>query len=330
MTTDMMTASCYPPAGLKVPTSLPFVVDFFAGAAGRRIRYAHQPFANTRGTVLIVTGRAEFIEKYLEVAADLQTTGFSICIYDHAGQGGSDRLLADRQKGHIDDFSTYVEDLRRLICRLLEAGAPRPLVLLAHSMGGTVAVLAVARCPHLVDRLVLTSPMLQINTGPLPPSPLVAALTRLVCRCGGATRYVWGGGPLRTDVPFVGNELTNDPRRFALNLQLAVDYPELVVGSPTFGWLHQAFQAMPLARAAAKRLACPVLLLVALADRIVSVPAIQAFGRALGYARIMTIEAARHELLMEQDHLRGAAIEAIQAFLKRQDGPGVTDGTRCR
>src|SRR5664279_183677 len=46
------------------------------------------------GTVAIFPGRAEFIEKYFEVAAELRERSFDVVILDWRGQGGSDRLAA--------------------------------------------------------------------------------------------------------------------------------------------------------------------------------------------------------------------------------------------
>ena len=56
------------------------------------------------GTVAIFPGRAEFIEKYFEVAADLRERNFDVVVLDWRGQGGSDRLAAHRGKGHVGNF----------------------------------------------------------------------------------------------------------------------------------------------------------------------------------------------------------------------------------
>ena len=63
------------------------------------------------GTVCLVQGRAEFIEKYFETVAELRGRGFHVVAFDWRGQGGSDRTVEDPHKGHVDDFAEYRLDL---------------------------------------------------------------------------------------------------------------------------------------------------------------------------------------------------------------------------
>ncbi|MCB2217246.1 alpha/beta fold hydrolase [Desulfofustis glycolicus] len=301
-----------------------FTVDFFSGAAGGRVRYALQNREVALGVVVVVTGRSEWLEKYLEVARDLQKSEFAVCLYDHFGQGGSDRPLPDPQKGHIDDFSFYVSDLITLIEQMTARYPERPVVVLAHSMGGAIAMLALAERPGLADGLILVSPMLQINTGCLLPPLLGEALAALICRFGGGGSYVWGGGSFRADLPFAGNDLTGDAERFARNQQMIVDRSELALGSPTFGWLRQAYRGMRRARSSHDKLNCPVLLLAGLDDTVVRVPAMLSFSRRLPRCTVKRFAGARHEVLMEHDEVRGTAIAEILGFIDSFGQPADT------
>ncbi|MEE4315152.1 MAG: alpha/beta fold hydrolase [Desulfofustis sp.] len=293
-----------------------FTIDFFAGAAGGRVRFALQNREEAGGVVIVVTGRTEWLEKYLEVARDLQKSGCAICLYEHFGQGGSDRPLADPQKGHIDDFSFYVSDLITLVEQVIARYPEGPVILLAHSMGGAIATLALADRPGLADGLILVSPMLQINTGCLLPPLLGEVLAALACRFGGGGSYVWGGGPFRADQPFAGNDLTSDAERFARNQQMIVDRSELALGSPTFGWLRQAYRGMRRARGSGDRLNYPVLLLAGLDDTVVSVPAMLSLSRRLPRCTVKRYAGARHEVLMERDEVRSKAITEILVFIE--------------
>src|SRR5205807_39774 len=124
-----------------------------------------------RGTVAVLGGRGEFIEKYFEVAHDLLRRGFTVATMDWRGQGGSERTLRNPLKGHVDDFSHYEHDLHALLEQVMAPFCPRPWFALAHSMGAAV-LLSMAeadRCPF--ERLVLTSPMIAVkrvnHLGPL-------------------------------------------------------------------------------------------------------------------------------------------------------------------
>ena len=87
---------------------------------GVNLRYARFPpnRSPVRGTIIVVHGRTEFIEKYFETVNDLRRRGFAVLVFDARGQGGSDRLLTNRRKGHVRDFADYVirERARRNGC----------------------------------------------------------------------------------------------------------------------------------------------------------------------------------------------------------------------
>ena len=116
----------------------------------------------SRGTVLICTGRSEFIEKYFDVVEELLGRGFAVVIFDWRGQGLSDRSLRNRQKGHVVHFRDYGRDLESVVAQILEPFSPKPWFCLAHSMGGAIALTYAADHPKLFDRLVLSAPMIEI------------------------------------------------------------------------------------------------------------------------------------------------------------------------
>ncbi|MGB2127714.1 alpha/beta hydrolase, partial [Planktomarina sp.] len=68
-----------------------------------------------KGTVLILPGRTEYIEKYGGAAAALAQAGYSSLAIDWRGQGLSDRLLSDRLIGHVHRFSDYQQDVQTLL-----------------------------------------------------------------------------------------------------------------------------------------------------------------------------------------------------------------------
>ena len=100
-----------------------------------------QPQKHQRGTILMLQGRAEFIEKYFETITRFLDLGFAVICFDWRGQGGSDRLLNDPMKGHIERFEDYQKDLHAI--RSHYAGLlQKPVLAFAHSMGGMVLLRA--------------------------------------------------------------------------------------------------------------------------------------------------------------------------------------------
>jgi alpha-beta hydrolase superfamily lysophospholipase len=112
-----------------------------------------------RGTVLIVHGLGEHAERYVRLAADLATAGWAVQAFDQRGHGASEGA-----RGDIATPTSLQDDLALLLDTLNDERAPQPLVLLGHSMGGTVAasLLADGRGDG-VEALVLSSPAFDLG-----------------------------------------------------------------------------------------------------------------------------------------------------------------------
>ena len=116
-------------------------------ATALTLRYARFPATSGRplGTVCLFQGRTECIEKYFEVVGDLRRRGFAVATLDWRGQGGSERRLRNRRKGHIDSFEEYDRDLDAFIEQVALPDCPPPYFALAHSTGGLIAAARRAR-----------------------------------------------------------------------------------------------------------------------------------------------------------------------------------------
>ena len=75
------------------------------GVTLRFARWAPPP--GRKGTVVLLQGRAEFIEKYYETVRDLRARGFAVATFDWRGQGLSEHKLSDRNKGYVRNFADY-------------------------------------------------------------------------------------------------------------------------------------------------------------------------------------------------------------------------------
>lgn len=279
-------------------------------------RWGAEPRGAARGSALLLTGRAETLEKYAEQAGDWTARGFHTVGQDWRGQGGSSRYLDNRHKGHVPDFSVFLDDLDRAVAELLPAAAPRPLVAFGHSMGGHVLLRYVAERAHPFAAVILSAPMLGIRS-PV-PDPLARRLAASMVARGQGQTYAWGQldwSP--TDPRFRGNPLTSDPVRFLAGHRCFQQDRDLALGGVTWGWLDAAFRSIDalLAPGVLERVEVPVLLLTGGRDRIVRLDRQRAAARRLKHGRQALHPTARHELMMETDAIRAAVWADIDRFL---------------
>jgi lysophospholipase len=284
---------------------------------GIAIRYALFASAERpiKGTVIILQGRNETIEKYFETVADLQARGFGVALYDLRGQGGSGRLLRDPFRGHVESFDDYVDDLEQFYTEIVLPDCRGPYFLLGHSTGSLIALLAAPRMVNRLERLVLVAPLLELAKGALSPVS-TRRLVRVMWALGFGSRYV-SGGPPGKPVPFALNKLTSDPERYRRNQAIIEAAPHLALGGPTAGWLCAALAASDTVRDPEfmARIHIPTLLIAPGADEVVSVAAIERYGQRLRCGSLLTIDGARHELLQEADMFREQFLAAFFAFV---------------
>ncbi|MGI9384268.1 MAG: alpha/beta fold hydrolase [Methyloligellaceae bacterium] len=270
-----------------------------------------------KGTVCVFGGRGEFIEKYFETATDLRRRGFAVACLDWRGQGGSERLLKNRKKGHVEDFSDFDRDLALFMNEVVLPDCPPPFYALAHSMGANILLRAARLRDCWFDRMVLTAPMLGLAGLPL-PLPAVAGLVELSTFLGLGDVYVPGGDDTAWENRrFEDNLLSADAKRYARNQAILQAAPDLGIGSPTIGWLRAAIASMKLINdfAYPASVHVPVLMLTAGSERIVCNRAIEDLAAQLKAGSQIVLHGARHEILQERDTLREQALAAIDAFL---------------
>jgi lysophospholipase len=283
---------------------------------GARIRAAHWP-GGERGTVLLLNGRTEFIEKYFEVVGELQARGYAVLTLDWRGQGLSSRALADPYKGHVEDFTQFLDDLDAVI----SAAGPlaQPLYMLAHSMGGNIGLRFLLRHRGRVRRAVLSAPMTGILT-PAAPGPVVRALGGVMSAMGGRGLFATASVDQATQ-PFEDNPVTRDPGRFARAQALVRAEPRLKLGAVTWGWLRAAYRSIDAVMRAPElaSLETPVLILSADDERFVDTSSHAVLAARLSHARHEKFPGARHEILMERDEIRAAALGMIFDFLEGRE-----------
>ncbi|RWR02743.1 lysophospholipase L2 [[Pantoea] beijingensis] len=294
----------------------------FIGVANVPIRYVRFSSARHDKAILLVPGRIESYVKYPELAYDLFHCGYDVIIIDHRGQGRSGRLLQDSHRGHVVNFSDYVDDLEALYLTEIAAGHYRHRYALGHSMGGAVLALMLARQPQAFDAAVLASPMFGI-TLPMPNWLAKRILDWAERRPVIRDSYALGTGKWRVR-SFSVNELTHSDERYRRNLRFYADDPGIRVGGPTYHWVREGVMAGQRIVNQAAEIVTPLLLLQAGEDNVVDNRAQDLFctkmveaGHPCDGGKPRVIAGARHEILFEKDNMRTEALDAIVDFYAR-------------
>jgi len=309
--------------------------------------YAHRN--ETRGGVVIVPGFTEGLAMYQEVIHDFVANGYSVYLHDHRGQGFSTRLLddpADADKGHMDRFDNLVTDLEHFlqIVHGARAGRDGPLYVVAHSMGGAVVSLHLARrgAATPFSAAALVTPMheprvaqqgLQSTAGRWCDDWAVRFPVSLPWL---STRRMEGSGFVAERDAFLqradkeNNDMSHSVERLLRRWHDRegrcegehCGHGDARVAGPTLRWVSQACGGSREARGEnAAHVAIPVLLLNGGQDTVVEPDAQKEFCDHVnvadgghGRCEAWTLAESRHALLVEADSLRRPALVHVMMF----------------
>lgn len=266
-----------------------------------------------RGSILLFPGRTEYIEKYAPVAHRLTAEGYAVLAIDWRGQGLSGRLQHDPRPGHVGDFADYQRDVVEMVVAATELDLPRPWHLLAHSMGGCIG-LAALHGDLPVATAVFSAPMWGINLRQMPHG-VAMGISYLAGRLGRGGRAAPGsgaGGTYLLDEAFSANLLTSDADEWCRLLREAAAWPDLTIGGASFNWVSRALNEC----SRLDKLASPDLPMTASLgseEKVVSAAAVRSRAARWPGARLLEVEGARHEVMMEGPALREAFLTAALA-----------------
>ncbi|MDM0075599.1 alpha/beta hydrolase [Variovorax sp. J2P1-59] len=324
----------------------------FTGAEGKKIHYrVYRNRAETRGGIVIVSGRTEGLPLYQEIIYDLVRNGYSVYIHDHRGQGFSQRLVSsDPTMGYIDDFDNYVKDLSAFIngpVRNARSSGDKPLFLVAHSMGGAVTALYLEGTPDSsIKAAALVTPMMEPWAAGDPSPSIVAKLADAFCDSFSrkigmftllSTVYAQGTefdkqyDEFHVAAPDKENGISQSRVRYERNWETRktaecsgadCGSTHAKVGGASYRWFNQSCNASEQARGeSAANIKVPVLLLQGENDKAVKPSAQKEFCDSLnkahgsGYCVGRTIPEAQHAVLIEKDSYRNPALSRVLQFL---------------
>ncbi len=282
---------------------------------GRKIRFGSVfPKDSIPDAVVVcLPGLSEPIEKYFEIARDLNEKNLAVWIIDWMGQGGSGRYLPNAHKRHSAGFDEDVEDLHYLILEYIKHSSVHPdkgripMAMLAHSMGGNIGIRYMDKHKDLFECAGLSAPMMSIKGFERFPKAALLTLARTFKTFSG-TSYGFSqkdwSEDMRSEKPGEG-EFSSDAARDALFMQWCNANPDLQIGGVTFRWFYEALISCNKAAKAVAGIDKPLLFATAGQDSIVDNAEIKRAQKNAQNSILIEFENAKHEILMETDDIRG-------------------------
>jgi lysophospholipase len=277
-----------------------------------RIRIAvwRRPGGDEKGTVLLFPGRTEYIEKFGLAVAEMAARGYAVLVVDWRGQGLADRLTADPLRGHVNDFAEYQTDVAAVMEAVTALGLPRPLHLLAHSMGGAIGLRALTRGLPVASA-AFSAPMWGIAI-PAYKRPIARPLTAVNCALGRGETYAPDNGPVPYvyEAAFAGNMLTTDAAMYARMIGHLAAEPGLTLSGPTMRWLNAALAECRTLTALASP-DVPALASLGSNERIVDPQGIRNRMARWPRGQLLAIEGGEHEVMMETPPRRTLFFDSV-------------------
>jgi len=285
---------------------------FMTAKDGKRIHFRSFTKPGQSKALIILPGRTESTFKWAEVLWDLKDLNLAVYIIDHRGQGASDRLLDDPQIQYIEYFDQYVEDLQQFMIEVIKPLGYTEVQALSHSMGANILALHSARYPQDIQKLILSSPMLDITAGPFLSDRVAHFVLEAFVFFGKKKSYVFGGGPWDKNESYRG---TASEIRYQAFHKLRVAYSKEVVGSSSFHWVAEAYEATWNMRKVSDSLLQPILMFQAGRDEVVMVKGQDYVCERARQCRKVVLPESQHETHIEADVTRNVWIKEIRDFL---------------
>lgn len=116
------------------------------------------PPDGARAVIVIVHGLHEHSARYAHVGARLAGAGFAAYAADHRGHGQS-----DGRRANLERMALVVDDLGSFVRFAAERHGGLPVFMVAHSLGGLIALQHATEPGTSLDGLVLSGPLVQVT-----------------------------------------------------------------------------------------------------------------------------------------------------------------------
>lgn len=305
--------------------------QFFTSTTGKEIRYGHaKPPGTAKGTVVITTGYADFMEAYFETIHEYLDRGYEVWMMDWAGHGGSEKNTTPPKKGQtVED---HVEDLRKFRQEIVQPQEGKPVFLSTHSMGGQVALRYLAQHQTDFNFAILATPLVEMRVKG-PAKELMRAVFAGVVASGYADEPIKDGRRKLTQQLTAERKdmRERNPVRMSLHKTFMLLNDKLKAEDPTIGYMHSIVASTDIAvqDSFLKTISTPILFGIGTADDVIDNDSVRHAAKTVQHGRAAEITGGLHALWIDRDTQRHAWWKEIdsyladrhQAFMPKKPGP---------
>lgn len=265
---------------------------------GKKMYYEYFLVEKAKASIVIVHGLSEFSKKFHEAAYYFLNQGYNVFIYDQRGHGLSFRMTKQIDLIHVDSFYDYAKDLDAFIEKIVAPTAQKPLYIYAHSMGGAVTTLYLAKEQERISKAVLSAPLFDpvVTHG---VSDNVAKMGVFMAKLflGGKKKF-FGSKEFNPEIKY--NSDTDASRaRFEYNMELRRNNPCYQSTPMSLSWTYGSLtiRSKLMKKRVTEGIKTPMLILSAEKDRLVKIEPQFEFAKKCKACEIVTIKNTGHAML---------------------------------
>lgn len=272
--------------------------DFFRTDDQLALYFQATTVQASKGTVVFVHGTGEHIGRYNEIIQIFSQYGYSCFGFDQRGFGRS-----EGERGHVNSFSDYVEDLNKFIDEVVAPKSEKPIFVLGHSMGTIVVLSYALKYAAKIQGLLIFSC----------PVKLVAFSANFGCFLGCLLPPTW--------IPTLKVPNMIEPQTLSdnfANIQAFVNDP-YAFSKVSFSWLRGFKLARANVENYAQDIKLPILINHGDADEIAALEGVQNLFVKIASAdkTLQVYPGLKHELLNHTVDKRAKVLDQTLTWLKQ-------------
>ncbi|WP_051204887.1 alpha/beta hydrolase [Butyrivibrio sp. VCD2006] len=293
----------------------------FSSFDGTKLRFYCAVPEAPRAVITIVHGFCEFFGKYHEYAWYLYKSGYAVYFLEQRGHGYSEGKLKEPDVVFIDDYDTYVEDLKSFLDKVVfpeTEGLKK--ILLAHSMGGAVSTLFLEKYKNYFDAAILSSPMLKMKNN---TSPLLIKLLSIYSFLFGKRKTIAPGQRHFDPTPVFENSSTLSKARYDYMFEMRKKDWHYQTYGASIGWALASLKVTDRIMKGAPSLKIPITVFTAGQDHLINPEGYTKFAELVPDAKFIHFEKSRHEIFNADDESRkqyfAKVLEILDTLVSKQD-----------